>query len=124
VQLKLLHTTTIVGTGRSIADPIRPAVADVIKKTPKVIIWSRDLRECVIAMPEPDPADLAEIEKHVQMGRARWLTDTEADQWMRGRLGMSLRSVAQSIAQSRFFRHARGARRAPRAQGDGAEGGG
>lgn len=124
-RLKYLHTTVVAGTGRSIADPIRPAVADRIRNTPRAVLWSRDMRECVLVMPDAiDPGDAAAIDAEVRAGRARWLPDGEMDQWLRARLRVPLQTLAQRVVQSRFFRHVRGAGHAPRAQGHGDEGSG
>jgi len=108
--LRYIHTTRIIGTGRSIADPIRPALADLMPNTPKTIMWSRDMMECVIVAPDDIP-DLANVEAEVKAGRARWLADADFDSWLQSKLGARLSQVLARISETRFFsmQEARGA---------------
>jgi hypothetical protein len=102
--MRYIHTTRIIGSGKSIADPIRPALADMMPNTPKTIIWSRDLRECVIVVPDiiPDP-DKANVDAEVKAGRAKWLSDSEFDLWLQQKVGARLSQVLQRISETRFF---------------------
>jgi hypothetical protein len=108
--VKYIHTTRIIGTGRSIADPIRPALADMMPNTPKTIIWSRDMRECVIVTPDTIP-DIANVNAEVNAGRARWLRDDEFDSWLQSKLGTRLSQLLARVSETRFFslQEARGA---------------
>jgi hypothetical protein len=102
--MRYIHTTRIIGSGKSIADPIRPALADMMPNTPKAIIWSRDLGECVIVAPDTIPdADRANIDAEVRAGRARRLSDAEFDTWLRQKLGARLSQVLQRVSETRFF---------------------
>jgi hypothetical protein len=110
--VKYINTSRIIGTGRSIADPIRPALADMMPNTPKTIIWSRDMRECVIVTPDTIPdADRANADAEVRAGRARWLSDADFDSWLQSKLGARLSQVLARVSETRFFslQEARGA---------------
>jgi len=100
--VKYINTTRIIGTGRSIADPIRPALADLMPNTPKTIIWSRDMSECVIVTPDAIP-DIENVNAEVSAGRARWLSDTDFDSWLQSKLGARLSQVLARISETRFF---------------------
>jgi hypothetical protein len=102
--MRFIHTTRIIGSGRSIADPIRPALVDMMPNTPKAIIWSTDLRECVIVAPDTIPAaDRANIDAEARAGRARWLSDAEFDSWLQQKIGARLQQVLQRVGKTRFF---------------------
>jgi hypothetical protein len=100
--LKWIHTKNLKGTGRSIADPIRPALADMMPNTPKSIIWSRMLDECVIVAPDTIP-DIANVNAEVAAGRARFLSDAEFDSWLQSKVGRAISQIKAGIAQTRFF---------------------
>ena len=100
--MKYIHTSNMKGSGRSIADPIRPVLADMMPNTAKTIIWSRDMSECVIVTPDSIP-DIANVNAEVNAGRARWLSDADFDSWLRSKLGTKLSQVLTKIQQTRFF---------------------
>jgi hypothetical protein len=100
--MKYIHTRNIKGSGKSIADPIRPALADMMPNTAKTIIWSRDMSECVIITPDSIP-DIANVNAEVSAGRARWLSDADFDSWLQSKLGARLSQVLTKIQQARFF---------------------
>jgi hypothetical protein len=100
--LRYVYTTHIIGSGRSIADPIRPALADMMPNTPKTIIWSRDMSECVIVTPDTIP-DIANVNAEVSARRARWLTDADFDSWLQSKLGARLSQLLARISETRFF---------------------
>jgi len=100
--LKWIHTTNIKGTGRSIADPIRPVLADMMPNTPKTFIWSRLMDECVIVTPDDIP-DIANVDTEIKAGRARWMTDSEFDEWLRSRIGRDLAFLKARVSETRFF---------------------
>jgi len=100
--LKWIHTTNIKGTGRSIADPIRPVLADMMPNTPKTFIWSRLMDECVIVTPDDIP-DIANVDAEIKAGRARWMTDPEFDEWLRSRIGRDLAFLKARVSETRFF---------------------
>jgi len=100
--MKYIHTKNIKGSGKSIADPIRPALADMMPNTPKTIMWSRDMSECVIITPDSIP-DIANVNAEVSAGRAKWLSDADFDSWLQSKLGTRLSQVTAKIQQTRFF---------------------
>ena len=100
--MKYIHTSNIKGSGKSIADPIRPALADMMPNTAKTMIWSRDMNECVIVTPDTIP-DIANVNAEVSAGRARWLRDDEFDSWLQSKLGARLSKVLARISETRFF---------------------
>ena len=100
--MKWIHTTNIKGTGRSIADPIRPVLADMMPNTPKTFIWSRLMDECVIVTPDDIP-DIANVDTEIKAGRARWMTDSEFDEWLRSRIGRDLAFLKARVSETRFF---------------------
>lgn len=100
--MKWIHTTNIKGTGRSIADPIRPVLADMMPNTPKTFIWSRLMDECVIVTPDDIP-DIANVDTEIKAGRARWMTDPEFDEWLRSRIGRDLAFLKARVSETRFF---------------------
>jgi hypothetical protein len=100
--LKWIHTTNIKGTGRSIADPIRPALADMMPNTPKTFIWSRLMDECVIVTPDTIP-DISNVNAEVNAGRAKWLTDAEFDSWLKSKIGVDLATLTARISETRFL---------------------
>jgi hypothetical protein len=100
--LKYIHTNNIKGTGRSITDPIRPVLADMMPKTPKTFVWSRLMDECVIVTPDDIP-DIANVNSEVNAGRARWLTDADFNTWLTSKLNTNLATLTAKIQQTRFF---------------------
>jgi hypothetical protein len=100
--MKHIHTTNIKGTGRSIADPIRPVLADMMPNTPKTFVWSRLMDECVIITPDEIP-DIGNVNAEVNAGRARWLTDADFNTWLMSKLNTNLATLTAKIQQTRFF---------------------
>jgi hypothetical protein len=100
--MKYIYTSNIKGSGRSIADPIRPVLADMMPNTAKTIVWSRDMSECVIIAPDSIP-DIANVNAEVSAGRAKWLSDADFDSWLQSKLGTGLSQVLTKIQQTRFF---------------------
>jgi hypothetical protein len=100
--MKYIHTSNIKGSGKSIADPIRPVLADMMPNTAKTIIWSKDMSECVIITPDTIP-DIANVNAEVSAGRAKWLSDADFDSWLQSKLGTGLSQVTAKIQQTRFF---------------------
>jgi hypothetical protein len=100
--VKYIHTNNIKGTGRSIADPIRPVLADMMPNTPKTFVWSRLMNECVIITPDEIP-DIANVNSEVNAGRARWLTDADFNSWLTSKLNTNLATLTAKIQQTRFF---------------------
>jgi hypothetical protein len=100
--LRYIHTTNIKGTGRSIADPIRPVLADMMPNTPKTFVWSKLMGECVIITPDDIP-DIANVNSEVNAGRARWLTDADFNTWLTSKLNTNLATLTAKIQQTRFF---------------------
>lgn len=100
--MKWIHTTNIKGTGRSIADPIRPALADMMPNTPKTFVWSRLMDECVIVTPDTIP-DISNVNAEVNAGRAKWLTDAEFDSWLKSKIGVDLATLTARISETRFL---------------------
>jgi len=101
--VRYIRTTNVRGTGRSIADPIRPVLADMMPNTPKTFVWSRLMDECVIVTPDDIP-DIANVNAEVNAGRARWLTDAEFDSWLKTRIGVGLEQLKARVSETRFFR--------------------
>jgi hypothetical protein len=108
--LKWIYTKNIKGTGRSIADPIRPVLADMMPNTPKTFIWSRLMDECVIITPDAIP-DIANVNAEVSAGRASWMSDTDFDSWLKSKIGVDLTTFKARISETRFLsmQEARGA---------------
>ncbi len=105
-----IWTNVIVGTGKTIADPIRPRIVDLIRNTPFSLIWYK-LQECVIALPDAiDASDEAAINAEVRAGRCKWMSDDEVDEWMTSKLSVGLHVARQRIripsAAPRIFEHA------------------
>jgi hypothetical protein len=100
--LRWIWTGNIKGTGRSIADPIRPVLADMMPNTPKSIIWSRAMDECVIITPDTIP-DQAAVDAEVGAGRARFMTDPEFNDWLKSKIGRDLAYVRGRVSETRFF---------------------
>jgi hypothetical protein len=100
--MKYIYTKNITGTGKTIADPIRPVLADMMPNTPKTFLWSKLMDECVIVTPDTIP-DIANVNAEINAGRAKWLSDADFNTWLMSKLNTNLPAVITKIQQTRFF---------------------
>jgi Ni,Fe-hydrogenase III component G len=82
----------------------------MMPNTPKAIIWTRLMDECVIVTPDTIP-DIANVNAEINAGRAKWLTDADFDSWLKAKIGVDLAALKARISETRFFsmQEARGA---------------
>jgi hypothetical protein len=66
--------------------------------------------ECVIITPDTIP-DQAAVDAEVNAGRARFMADSEFNDWLKSKIGRDLAYVRERISETRFFtmQEARGA---------------
>jgi hypothetical protein len=100
--VKWIYTKNIKGTGKSIADPIRPVLADLMPNTSKTFVWSKLMDECVIITPDTIP-DITNVNAEIAAGRASWMSDTDFDSWLKSKIGVDLATLKARISETRFL---------------------
>ena len=95
----------IIGTGRSIRDPVRPLLFDIIKNTPKCAVYSKLIDEAIIVLPDQiDPSDLNSINNRIKTEPTRhaWKTRDEVNAWLQQKIGRRVDDLERGLEGTPF----------------------
>ena len=105
--MKYAWTDKIIGTGTSIADPRRPLLFDIIKNTPKSVVYDKLLTEAIVILPDTiDAEDEVAINSKTMAEPAsyKWKTRDEVNTWLSEKLGIGVDRLEKTMSTVTPFR--------------------
>lgn len=105
--MRYLYTNVIVGRGDTIRDPKRPALFDVITKTPKSVVYDKLISEAIIILPDqidPDDENAINARIRAEPGKHSWKRRDEVDSWLREKLGIGVDALEARLSTVTPFR--------------------
>lgn len=105
--MRYVWTKVIIGQGNSIRDPKRPALFDVITKTPKSAIYDKLISEAIVILPDQvDSDDEKAINARInaEPNNHGWRTRSEVDSWLKEKLGVKIDVLEARLSTVAPFR--------------------